>query len=548
MEILISVLSTLANILVAGVVLYTSTKFLGCSIPYVYALPAYQAFGLAFCLVSVYNVVLYPMLLDPLRVFPRVVAPDIRVLLPVTDAPRGESALRWVKQHPSADAIRISTPVGSVLTAVSPRALRDALATNQNDYEKPLSGRNFLARTLGWGLILSEGATHDRQRKHLTSSFRIQNIRGLHELMLSKTRIMMQEMEKQCTLTGKCEMNSWGSKVTLDIIGNSLMYKDFDALRTEHQPVNEAFEELTAVSPDTTIHYLLSFVLPGFILSRLPTATNRLVDRNSQVIINACAEGLDAAIADNKVVQGHGSKQQRGSEILQSILSDSQTTRTEIIDQMRTFLGAGHETTATSIAWATHILTLPDYQHYQTRLRAELDATGFHTAISDPQVLEKLPWLNAICEETLRLYPPVTTTGRIAIRDTTIAGARVPKGTLVVLFPWAVNRNPRYWGGLDSERFVPERWLDTRPDGSVRLNKHGGAESNFCELTFLHGNRGCIGRDFSKAELRVILASFFGQFEVARLPGDDLVAEPVGSLTIKPKGGLFVKLRRVRDG
>lgn len=181
------------------------------------------------------------------------------------------------------------------------------------------------------------------------------------------------------------------------------------------------------------------------------------------------------------------------------------------------------------------------------KLREELDAIGFNTAVNDPQVLEKLPWLNAVCEEILRLYPPVTSTGRVAIRDTFVAGVRIPKHTLVVLFPWAVNRNPRYWGGSDSERFVPERWLDKLPDGNRRLNKNGGAESNFCELTFLHGNRGCIGRDFSKAELRVILASFFGQFEVSRLPGDDLVAEPAGSLTIKPKGGLYVSLKRVRD-
>lgn len=168
--------------------------------------------------------------------------------------------------------------------------------------------------------------------------------------MLSKTRILMQEMEKQSTRTGQCEMNSWASKITLDIIGNSLMYKEFDSLRTEHQPVNEAFEQLTTASPMSTIHYMLHFILPKFVMVRLPTAFNRMVLRNTKLIRSVCAEGLDAAVAHNRVEKhSESSKQQKGSEILQSILNDPQTNRTEIIDQMLTFLGAGHETTATSV-------------------------------------------------------------------------------------------------------------------------------------------------------------------------------------------------------
>lgn len=519
----------------------------------VYSLSRSQAAAIASAVVCLYDTVLWPHLLSPLKKFPIVrvssLGPlhsllsltcfqlnDMRYLIPVTDVPRGDVALQWAKAHPTSDIVRVSVWPQIVLTAFSPRALRDIVGTQQADFIKPLSGSNYLSRLLGYGLILSEGPTHSRQRKSLTSSFRIQNIRALHELMLAKTKIMMMRMEEQAIREGRCEVSSWASKATLDIIGPSLMSQDFDALRSDRQPVNESFTELTAVDSGQTIHFIASMFLPKAVVAMLPTKTNRMIERNVKVIRNACSDSLDArgSVTEKATV---------GSEILTSVLQDPQADRREVIDQMITFLGAGHETTATSVAWAVHLLTLPQNLHYQEALHKELSEHPGCT--SSAIALEALPLLNAICEETLRLYPPVTTTARKAIRDTTVAGVAVPKGTIIILFPWVVNRNPQYWGGVAADQFIPERWIERDQNGQARLNKHGGAESNYCELTFLHGNRACIGMNFAKAELRCILANMFMSFKLSRLPGDDLIAEPAGSLTIKPKGGLYVGLQRV---
>lgn len=455
--------------------------------------------------------------------------------MPVTDTPRGDVALNWAKKYPDSDVIRIRTGPVFVLSPFSPRALRSILSTNQEDFEKPISGRNFLSRAIGNGLIFSEGATHARQRKSLTSSFRIQNIRALHELMLAKTRIMIACMEEQMSRDGKVEVSAWASKATLDIIGHSLMSQDFDALRTDHQPVHDAFADLTQPSTGLTQHLIWSMWLPKAVVEMLPTATNAKTERNVKIIRGVCLDSLNGR-------EKSTTKSTVGSEILTSILEDKEADREEVIGQMMNFLGAGHETTATSVAWAVHLLTLPHNVRHQEALRQEL--RSHPDCVSSAQALETMPYLNAVCEETLRLYPPVSLTSRKAIRDTNIAGVPVPKGMQIVLFPWAVNRNPKYWGGAAADQFVPERWLEKGEDGQVRMNKHGGAESNYCQLTFLHGNRGCIGRDFAKAELRCIIASLFGTFKVSRLPGDDLVAEPAGSITIRPKGGLYVQLEQ----
>lgn len=154
-----------------------------------------------------------------------------------------------------------------------------------------------------------------------------------------------------------------------------------------------------------------------------------------------------------------------------------------------------------------------------------------------------MPYLNGVCEETQRLFPTVPTTIREAVRDTWMLGTRVPKNTLIVISPYAVNRAPQNWGP-DADEIVPERWIDTLPNGTQRPNKHGGASSNFCEITFLHGQRACIGRDFAKAELRCAVAGVFGQFSMEmEIPNEHLTI--AGVVTTKPVEGMKLKMKRI---
>ncbi len=149
-----------------------------------------------------------------------------------------------------------------------------------------------------------------------------------------------------------------------------------------------------------------------------------------------------------------------------------------------------------------------------------------------------MPYLNAVCNEALRLYPAAPVTSRVAIRDTTILGHHIPKHTFLFAVPWATNRNPELWGP-DSEDFVPERWID-KETGRTTMN--GGASSNFSFLTFLHGPHSCIGEKFARAELRVLLATIIGNFEMEMA---DPLAETkvVGILTLKAKDGMHLKLK-----
>jgi cytochrome P450 len=126
----------------------------------------------------------------------------------------------------------------------------------------------------------------------------------------------------------------------------------------------------------------------------------------------------------------------------------------------------------------------------------------------------------------------------VAGHGTTLVGQPVPKGTRIIIVPWAINRDPAHWGP-DANTFNPERWM-----GPGRANS-GGAKSNYSFMTFLHGPRSCIGVNFARAEFAALLAVMIGRFEM-ELEDPEKELAPKGGLTSQPKN---VMLRlRVVDG
>jgi cytochrome P450 len=133
----------------------------------------------------------------------------------------------------------------------------------------------------------------------------------------------------------------------------------------------------------------------------------------------------------------------------------------------------------------------------------------------------------------------VPNTGRLTVRDSTILGQRIPKGTMVVISPWAINRSTKLWGP-DAEKYIPERWI-----GNDKEPQYGGTKSGFSLITFLHGARGCIGQSFSRLELKCLVMAMVMRFEIEMAdPTEEIV--PGGFITIKPKDGMRLRLREIK--
>jgi len=161
---------------------------------------------------------------------------------------------------------------------------------------------------------------------------------------------------------------------------------------------------------------------------------------------------------------------------------------------------------------------------------SEIDASNFDA--------EATPYLAAVCNETLRLYPPAPATARYSVKPTKIGGQYIPKGTTALISLWAINRDPTLWGD-DADKFNPDRWLD----GPNAAN--GGAKSPYALLTFIHGPRSCIGQNFARTEMKCLLAALVMRFTFEIADPDEKV-EVGGFITIKPRNGLRLKLHDLK--
>lgn len=178
------------------------------------------------------------------------------------------------------------------------------------------------------------------------------------------------------------------------------------------------------------------------------------------------------------------------ADILSLLVRSNDFTDQELSEQVLTMMAAGHETTSSALSWAAYLMALhPDIQSkLREEVRGALPSPSSGESL-DATAIDNLTWLNAVCLETVRLYPTVPVTIREVINETPLGGKILPKGTVVLLAPWAINRSEHFWG-KDCGEFKPQRWINA--DGSV--NKNGGSTSNYAQLTFLHGPRSCIGQ------------------------------------------------------
>ena len=259
---------------------------------------------------------------------------------------------------------------------------------------------------------------------------------------------------------------------------------------------------------------------------------NKDIDTASHLIKTRCRSLIRSRNSETKSGQGPA------KDIISAALASGSFTETALTDQVMTFLIAGHETTAASLSWA--IYALCQQPRLQTRLRDEILSKVPHFGTSGTVTekdMEELHYLHVVCNEVLRLYPPVPVTIRVAARDTRLLEYSIPKGTAILLSPWAVNRSTTLWGS-EALEFDPDRWIT----GGTNA---GGASSNFAMLTFLHGPRNCIGSAFAKAEFACLLASWVARYETSFADPDHTMKVKNG-IAARP-ANLQVKLAPVRN-
>lgn len=214
---------------------------------------------------------------------------------------------------------------------------------------------------------------------------------------------------------------------------------------------------------------------------------------------------------------------------------DPETGRTlddrDMVDMLLTLIAAGHETSAKALTWA--LFCLAEQPELQAELAAEVDrvAGGRPVAAAD---LPALAAVEAFVKETMRLFPPLPLLTRRTTRPETLAGRTLKPGTIVFIPVYAIHRHQRLWP--DPDRFDHTRFLGDAAKGIPRT----------AYMPFGAGPRVCAGGAFAMMEMVAALATLLRDVRFSAVEGAR--PEPVQRITLRPKGGMPLKLAPRGDG
>jgi cytochrome P450 len=196
----------------------------------------------------------------------------------------------------------------------------------------------------------------------------------------------------------------------------------------------------------------------------------------------------------------------------------------EMVDQVAIFFLAGHETSASALAWTLYLMAI--YPEWQDRLATEAQALKD----ADFAVMSKLRLSRDVFRETLRLYPPVPMMVREAQCPETFRDRTAPKGAQLVLSPWHLHRHVRLWDNPDG--FDPNRWQ----------TENGKTCQREAYIPFSAGPRVCPGAGFAMIEGPLILSRLLRDYRVSAVAGATPV--PVAHLTVRSAEGITLRLTR----
>jgi cytochrome P450 len=384
-----------------------------------------------------------------------------------------------------------------------PDYVRDVLVTHNAGFMKG-RGLQRAKRLLGEGLLTSEPPLHRRQRRLAQPAFHRQRVNAYASLMVDYTlRLGRERWREGEALDVAREM----MHLALNIVGQTLFGAETEA---EAEEVREALS--------TSMASFGRFMMPfAELLSRLPLPANKRFERS-----RARLDRIIYRIIDERRAGG----EDRGD--LLSMLLKAQDEEggggmsdEQLRDEAMTIFLAGHETTANALAWTWYLLSL--HPEAEARLHEELD----EVLQGRPPTAEDLPRLRyteMVFAEAIRLYPPAWILGRRALEDYEVGGYLVPKNSLVILSPYVMHRDPRYWP--ESDRFDPERFT---PEAKA-------ARPQFSYFPFGGGPRRCIGEGFAWMEGVLVVSTLAQRWRLRLAPGQRI--EPQPGVTLRPRGRL----------
>nr|WP_281179630.1 cytochrome P450 [Micromonospora rosaria] len=405
------------------------------------------------------------------------------------------------------DAVRLPLGPKTLYFFNHPDHAKYLLAENPGNYHKGI-GLVHARRTLGDGLLTSEGELWTKQRKVIQPVFQARRIARQADA-IAEEAVGMATRLRRAVGAGPVDIRHEMTELTLGVLGRTLLDADlgeFGGLGTAFEAVQDQaiFEMMSLGAVPTWVP------LPRQLrFRRARTELQQIVDRlvAQRRAEPGGAEGRDDVVS--RLIESTGRE------------SDPRVARQRMRDELVTLLLAGHETTASTLTWTFYLLD----RHHEVweRLHAEaVKVLGDRTPVYED--LHRLRYTAMVIDEVMRLYPPVWLLPRIAQGEDQVGGWHVPAGADVVLCPYTLHRHPEFWP--DPDRFDPMRF---HPDTPVDRPR-------YAYIPFGAGPRFCVGNNLGLMEAVFVLACVSRELRLSLRPGYRVVPEPM--LTLRVRGGL----------
>jgi cytochrome P450 len=405
-----------------------------------------------------------------------------------------------------------------------PGLIRHVLVDNAANYEMSEIRQLILRPILRDGLLTAEGPVWKRSRKAMAPVFTPRHARSFADQMLRKSEDYVSKYSGVGEEGQVFDISVDMTEITFNILSQTLFSGE---IVTESNDFSEDVDSLL---------HRMGRVDPMDLL-RAPPWVPRLTRIGGKRVLGKFREivAKTMALRQKKMRENPDHVPQDFLTLLLELAGPDGLTMNEIEDNILTFIGAGHETTARALAWTLYcVANSPQIRERMVREIDEVLASGAEPV----EWMDRMPMVRAAFEEALRLYPPAPSLNRAAIADdewTSPDGktVQIAAGVTVLIMPWTLHRHQLYW---DNPRaFMPERFL---PENRGKIGR-------FQYLPFGAGPRVCIGATFAMQEAVIALAVLMSRYRFDMTP--ETKPWPVQKLTTQPRDGLPMRVtRRVR--
>lgn len=385
------------------------------------------------------------------------------------------------------------------------------LKDRPGDFPKSNRIREGLNPLLGNSVFVTNGPEWRRQRRIIDPAFEGGRLRDAFPAMWAAGCAAAARLPE-----GLVEIEEQTSHAAADVIFRTLF-----SVPIEDDIAQAVFHEFRAYQRTQPILNLAAFLpLPRW-MPRLHRRATLASARRIRALITRMTERRAEQIARGTAPDDLATKIMT--------MADPETghrfSTEEMVDQVALFFLAGHETSASALAWALYLLAL--FPQAQDRVAGE---AANLPAAADLAVMAQLKFTRDVFRETLRLYPPVPMMVRENRCPEVLRGREVPKGSQIVLSPWHLHRHERLW--TDPDAFDPDRWSQDETRVTARD----------AYLPFSAGPRVCTGAAFAMVEGPLLLAQLVRDFRFA-VAGPEIPV-PVAHLTVRAATGIRLQVTR----